>query len=64
VYANDRPTYFVDPTGHIVREAWGIDEAQGFWSAFGKNLAYNALTGHRRTRGRVGCNRGPRDGGS
>ena len=43
LYAANNPLVFVDPDGNeSVRQAWGIDEPQGFWSAFGKNLAYNA----------------------
>jgi hypothetical protein len=41
-YALNNPLVFVDPDGNeSVRQAWGVDDPQGFWSALGKNLAYN-----------------------
>jgi RHS repeat-associated protein len=42
LYADANPLTFVDPSGHeSVRQTWGISEPQDFWSAFGKNVAYN-----------------------
>ena len=42
-YGYNNPLVYIDPDGNeSVRQAWGLDEPQGFWSAFGKNVAYNA----------------------
>ncbi len=42
LYANDNPLTFADPDGNeSVRQAWGVEDAHAFWSAFGRNVAYN-----------------------